>query len=69
MGYFIAGLVILAICSIIRATWNVLFRPIFSWASETIQRLFMSWGMGRLAARALLSVVVIVVLIVLISFL
>lgn len=69
MGYFIAFLIIAVMAGFIRGTWNLLFRPIFAWIGEKIMELFMRLGMGRLAARALLSVVIIVAIIIIVAIL
>lgn len=63
MGYFIAFLIIWAIFALIKAGWNLLFAPIFRWIGELIMGIFTSRGVSRIGARAILSIIVIIVLV------
>lgn len=64
MGYIIAILIILAVAGFVKGMWKTLFRPIFDWAGDEIQQKFINMGMNKKAARAMLSVVVIIAIVI-----
>lgn len=69
MGYHIVKGLLSIVGWILRGVWNLLFKPIFVWIEEAIILLLMKTGVSRLAARAILSAVMIgLILIIIILF-
>ena len=65
MGWLILVLVIFVF---IRGLWNLLFKPIFLWLGDTIMTFLQEqFGMNRIAARAALSAIMIVAILILIG--
>ena len=59
MGYHIVKGLLSIVGLILRGVWNLLFKPIFVWLEEAIISLILKTGVSRLAARAILSAVMI----------
>ena len=69
MGYHIVKGLLSIVGWILRGVWNLLFKPIFVWLEEAIISLLMKTGVSRLAAKAILSAVMIgLILIIIVLF-
>ena len=69
MGYHIVKGLLSIVGWILRGVWNLLFKPIFVWLEEAIISLILKTGVSRLAARAILSAVMIgLILIIIVLF-